>query len=172
MTRPDLVAAGVIIATDAQIFAPVVVTRADRIRIGAGTRIDSFTKLEGGRGLTIGREVHIASFCHLNLGGGETILEDGVCTCSHAVIVSGGNRPEGDTCSIVAHGHQVLRPARTILRKNACLFARVTVLAGVEIGEGARIAAGAVVTKDVPPFELWAGVPARRVRSLRPEGDA
>jgi acetyltransferase-like isoleucine patch superfamily enzyme len=42
----------------------------------------------------------------------------------------------------------------------------VTVLKGVTIGEGAVIGAGSVVTRDVPPFEVWAGVPARHIRAL------
>ena len=38
------------------------------------------------------------------------------------------------------------------------------ILQGVTIGDGAVIAAGAVVTKDVPPYEIWGGVPARKIR--------
>ncbi|MGP9707032.1 DapH/DapD/GlmU-related protein [Brachybacterium sp. AOP24-D1-21] len=40
---------------------------------------------------------------------------------------------------------------------------RATVLRGVSIGDGAIIGAGAIVTKDVPDFEIWAGAPARRI---------
>jgi len=40
------------------------------------------------------------------------------------------------------------------------------VLKGVSIGEGAVIGAGSVVTRDVPAFEIWAGVPARKIREL------
>ena len=44
---------------------------------------------------------------------------------------------------------------------NACIAIGVIVLPGVEIGEGSIIAAGSVVTKDVPSFVLAGGVPAR-----------
>jgi len=40
------------------------------------------------------------------------------------------------------------------------------ILMWVEIGEGAVIAAGSVVTKNIPPFELWGGVPAKKIKSL------
>ncbi|MEI6346976.1 MAG: acyltransferase [Bacteroidota bacterium] len=52
----------------------------------------------------------------------------------------------------------------TIIGKNAVLAVNVTVLPGVKIGEGSIIAAGSVVTKDVPPFVLAGGVPARIIR--------
>ena len=39
-----------------------------------------------------------------------------------------------------------------------------TVLQGINIGDGAVVAAGAVVTKDVPPYEVWGGVPAKCIR--------
>lgn len=41
-----------------------------------------------------------------------------------------------------------------------------TILKGVTIGEGAVIGAGSLVTRAVPPYEIWAGVPAKRIRSL------
>ena len=54
--------------------------------------------------------------------------------------------------------------APTIIGKNAVLAVNVTVLPGVRIGEGSIIAAGSVVTKDIPPFVLAGGVPARIIR--------
>lgn len=45
------------------------------------------------------------------------------------------------------------------------------ILRGVTIGDGAIVASGAVITKDVPPFEIWGGTPARRIRDRFPDGD-
>jgi serine acetyltransferase len=50
-----------------------------------------------------------------------------------------------------------------VVRHGASLGARSVILAGVDIGRWALVAAGAVVTRDVPDFALVAGVPARRV---------
>lgn len=137
------------------------------IVIGEHTRIDGFTKLEGGDGLLIGDYVHVASFAHLNVGGGRTVIEDGAAVASHCVIVSGGNAVEGESCSAAAPiEQQVLHKRVTRLCKNACLFAGVILTAGVTIGEGARVAAGSVVTKDVPPGEVWAGVPAKKLTTV------
>jgi acetyltransferase-like isoleucine patch superfamily enzyme len=47
------------------------------------------------------------------------------------------------------------------LRKGASIGANATLLPGVEIGEGAMVAGGALVTKDVPPWRLAIGTPAR-----------
>jgi UDP-2-acetamido-3-amino-2,3-dideoxy-glucuronate N-acetyltransferase len=51
----------------------------------------------------------------------------------------------------------------TLVRRGASIGANATVVCGHEVGEGAFVAAGAVVTKNVPPFALVAGVPARRI---------
>jgi len=50
---------------------------------------------------------------------------------------------------------------------NVWLATRVVVLKGVTIGEGSTIAAGAVVTKDIPPYSLAAGIPAKVIKSLK-----
>jgi len=53
-----------------------------------------------------------------------------------------------------------------VVRRLAVIGAGATILPGVEIGEGALVAAGAVVTRDVPPWTVVAGVPARVMKSI------
>lgn len=52
----------------------------------------------------------------------------------------------------------------TVVGNDVWLGHRVTVVGPVTIGDGAVVAAGAVVTKDIPPCEVWGGVPARKLR--------
>ena len=54
-----------------------------------------------------------------------------------------------------------------IIGDNVWVATRATILKGVSIGEGAVVAAGAVVTKDVPPFTLVGGVPAKPIRAIK-----
>jgi len=49
---------------------------------------------------------------------------------------------------------------------NVWIGANTVILRGVSIGDGAVIAAGAVVNHDVPSYEIWGGVPARKIRNL------
>lgn len=51
-----------------------------------------------------------------------------------------------------------------IIEDGVWIGANVVVLRGVRIGEGAIIGAGAVVNKDIPPFEIWGGVPAKFIK--------
>jgi acetyltransferase-like isoleucine patch superfamily enzyme len=59
-----------------------------------------------------------------------------------------------------------IRPVR--IEQDAWIGAHVTILKGVTIGRGAIIAAGAVVTKNVEPYAIYAGIPAKKI-SQRPE---
>lgn len=54
-----------------------------------------------------------------------------------------------------------------VIEDGVWLCAGVIVTPGVHIGKGSVIAAGAVVTKDIPPFELWGGVPAKYIKKLK-----
>lgn len=51
-----------------------------------------------------------------------------------------------------------------IIEDDVWVGANAVILQGVTIGQGSVIAAGAVVTKDIPPMEVWAGVPARKIK--------
>lgn len=148
------------------LFEPLVALRQDRIRVARTARIDSFCKLEGGDGMVLGERVHVASFAHLGIGGGLTLLEDGSSFGSGSRVVSGSNTyGPGHGCSAIDPNARVTRSFAHV-KRNATLYAGATVLPGVTVGEGAVLAAGAVATKDVPDFELWAGVPARFVKAL------
>jgi acetyltransferase-like isoleucine patch superfamily enzyme len=173
---------GIELGHNSVLHEPIIVTRPYRdgalgggpnITVGKHSRIDGFVKIEGGRGVAIGDYVHIASFSHINAGGGRVVIENGAAVASRCVIIGGGNAPEGESCSAAAPlSQQVLhRDSVVTVGKNACLYAGVILTPGVTIGEGARIAAGAVVTHDVPAGEIWGGVPARFMRLVHSSPD-
>lgn len=146
------------------IFDPCVFTRKERIQIGAHCRIDSFSKLEGGERLILGDYVHVASFAHLNIGGGKLTVENGAAFASGCRIITGGNHIEGRSMSAVApHENQKLYRGEVHIGEDACVLTGAIVLPYCHIGKGARLAAGSVLTQQIPSYEVWAGVPAQRV---------
>jgi acetyltransferase-like isoleucine patch superfamily enzyme len=132
--------------------------------IGARTLLTSSFMLIGGRGAA--ERLSIGADCFIN--------QDCVFDAT-APIVIGDNVNLGHGVLITTSSHEVgapdrrggrLQPMPVRVGNGAWLASRVVVLPGVEIGEGAIVAAGAVVTRSVPPHTLVAGVPAREVRSL------
>lgn len=74
----------------------------------------------------------------------------------------------GYNTTILAHGHLRDRYERgpVVIERDAVVAADCTVLAGVTVGRGAVVAAGSLVNRDIPPGELWGGVPARRLGTV------
>lgn len=152
------------LGADVSIFNPTIITRPDRTEVGDNSRIDSFCKIEGD--VTVGRFVHVASFCHLGVGGGRVFVGDYVGISSGVRVVSGTAVLDGRECGSVVAPEWMRSEARlvTTIRDRAFLGAGCTIMPGVFVGCGAVIAAGAVVTRDVGEGEVVAGVPARYVR--------
>lgn len=135
-------------------------------------RIDCMVKIETGRrravqhNVIIGELVHVASLCHLNIGGGHLSLDYGSSCGSGCRIITGSAiYGPGRGCSAAAPD-SVAKHWFVILRRNATLYAGVTVLPGVIVGDGATVAAGSLVRENtvIPPGELWGGNPARCLR--------
>ena len=118
----------------------------------------------GLRGLEIGDECFLGDECLLDLAEGITLGRQ-VTLAERVVVLTHLNVGYAD------HPLQERFPAMAapVVIEDGCFVgASVTVLAGVTIGRQSFVAAGSVVTEDVPAGTLVAGVPARVVRSLGP----
>ena len=106
---------------------------------------------------------------------GSNVIIDGNVTIGNNVSIQGNVYIPTDViiednvfigpCAVLANDKYPIRkeynPMGPILRKGASIGANTTILPGVEIGEGAMVAAGALVTHNVPPWKLAIGFPAK-----------
>lgn len=152
------------------VYEPCVILKPECVHIARSARVDSFTKIEGGRGVDIGEFVHVGSYSHLNIGGGRLIMEDH-CGCSSGVRIASAT-PDWNYLYVSAaepeeHKHPVYYVTR--ICSYAVLFMGVLVVPGVTVGEGAIVKPGSVVTEDVPNWAIYQGNPAVRVgtRTIR-----
>ena len=111
-----------------------------------------------GRHIRLGHNVFINHACSLLDLGGITI-EDEVMVGPRVNITSENHPVEVDD-------RKTLVPEAVVIKRNAWIGAAATIMPGVTIGENAVVAAGAVVTKDVPENTVVAGVPAKVVKEL------
>ena len=111
-----------------------------------------------GKNTQIGKNVFINFDCvFLDLGG--ITIEDGVLIAPKVCLLSEGHpiSPEQRHSLVPKHIH---------IKKNAWIGANATILHGVTIGQNAVIAAGSVVTKDVPDNVVVGGIPAQILKEL------
>jgi UDP-2-acetamido-3-amino-2,3-dideoxy-glucuronate N-acetyltransferase len=152
--------------------------------IGAGTKIWHFSHVmrdsKVGARCNIGQNVVISPQC---------VVGDNVKIQNNVSVYTGVILEDDVFCGPSMVFTNVINPRsfierkdeyrRTLVKRGASIGANATIVCGVTINEWAFVAAGAVVTKDVPAYALMAGVPARVVGAvcqcgltLRFEGDA
>lgn len=111
--------------------------------------------------VSIGDRCSIAEFVHI-WGGGDVEIGADVLVASHAAIVSVSHDPS-------AQKFNETRVAKPIsIDDNVWIGAGAVLLPGIKLGTGSIVAAGAVVTKDVPRDVVVAGVPARVIKKRQP----
>ncbi len=125
---------------------------------------DSFTIIppfytDYGLNITIGRAVFIGYECAFT-GHAAIDIADQVMIAHRVNLVTGGHPTEPD------RRREYITAEPITIDTNVWIGAAATVLPGVHIGADAVVAAGAVVTHDVPPATLVAGVPATVIRHL------
>lgn len=124
-------------------------------RIGSGTRIGTFVEIQ--RGAVIGERCKISS--HTFICEGVTIEDE--CFIGHGVLFINDRHPAAVTADGRLQSAADWQCVPTRVKRRASIGSGAVILCGVTIGEGALVGAGAVVTKDVPPGAVVAGVPAR-----------
>lgn len=139
------------------------ITFGDRVTVGKYAMIRPSGNYGGevGEGLVVGSNSNIGAYCYIGCSG---------------MIRIGDNVMMSPRVSLYAENHNfadVTRPMKEqgvtrqyiIIEDDCWIASHAVVLAGVTIGRGSVIAAGSVVTKDVPPYSIVAGSPARVIRS-------
>ncbi len=129
---------------------------------GAGTYIFPYVVIHSPANVLIGSKVNIAEFVHMWGGGGISIGND-VLIASHTVITS-------QTHDVYAKlFRKTMISKEVIIEDNVWIGAAAIILPGITIGTGSIVAAGSVVTKDVSAGTIVAGVPARVIKSQKPD---
>ena len=126
--------------------------------VGEGVRIETPFHTDFGKNITLGNRVFINAGCKFQDQGGIHIGCD--CLIGHNATLCTINHAQDPD----RRGDMEFRPIR--IEDKVWLGANVTVLPGVTIGEGAIVAAGAVVTKDVAPRTIVGGVPAKFIKKI------
>lgn len=146
------------------------------VEVGEGTKIWHFCHvIEGSR---IGRNCSFGQNCVV---GPRAIVGDGVKVQNNVSIYEAVELEDDVFVGPSAVFTNVINPRafvvrkseykKTVVKKGATIGANATIVCGVTIGEYAMIGAGAVVTKDVEPYALMVGVPARKVGVVSKEGE-
>lgn len=128
--------------------------------IGDGSKIGAFVEIQ--KNVKIGKNVKISS--HSFICEGVTI-EDNVFV-GHNVSFINDKYPRATNSDGSLQTESDWKVVPTLVKKGASIGTSTTILCGVTIGENAIIGAGSVITKDVPPNTVVAGVPAKIIRQL------
>ena len=128
--------------------------------VGDGTKVGTFVEIQ--KNALIGKNCKISS--HTFICEGVTVEDD--VFIGHNVTFINDMYPRSTVEGGALQTEADWKVVPTFIRKGASVGSSATILAGVTVGEGAIVGAGSVVTKDVPPWTIVAGNPAKVLRKI------
>jgi len=160
-----------------RLLAPLYQQRGRGSKIYGSVRMDTPPY----RRFVLGRRSVVESFCCINNAVGDVIIGDNTRIGLHTTVIgpveigSNVNLAQGIVVTALNHNftdstkridEQGVSTAKVTIGNDVWIGANATVLPGITIGNHCVVAAGAVVTKDVPPYSLVGGVPAKILKKL------
>lgn len=145
------------------------IVNSDRMKIGDNSRIDDFTFINCGNGITIGRYVHISVGVTI-IGGGELWVGDYASIATGSRILTGTDSYYGGkrmSSALPEEERYVIR-GKVVIEKDAFIGANAVIHPNVTIGEGAIIACNSVAMRDVEPWSINLGNPCKKI-GMRPK---
>ena len=128
--------------------------------IDDNSKVGAFVEIQ--KGVTIGKNCKISSHSFICEG---VHIEDNVFI-GHGVMFTNDMFPRATREDGSPQTEEDWKVIETIVKKGASIGSNATILCGIVIGENALIGAGSVVTKNVPPNTVVAGVPAKVLKNL------
>jgi acetyltransferase-like isoleucine patch superfamily enzyme len=149
---------------DVRVHASTVIINPEGLRIGNHVRVDPFCVVSATGKINFGDHIHIASHCSL-IGGGGIELEDFTGVSHGARLFSAADDMSGTylTGPTVPNELRNVQSGPIKLKRHAVVGTNAVIFPGVTVGEGAIIGALSFVREDVPAWEIWAGLPAKRI---------
>lgn len=137
------------------------------ISLASGVRIGSGCHVTADQGqLSIGRNSALSPGVHVSADGGSISIGAHVAVGPYTVIRASNHRYDRLDVPIMYQGHDA---GSIVIDDDVWIAANCTITPNVRIGRGAIVGAGAVVTKDVPPYAVVAGVPAKIIGNRKPQ---
>lgn len=136
------------------------------ISLGDGIVVAQGTAIQG--------NVTIGNNCSVQMNGnivgypgeeGRVVIGDNVRIAANCMMIAGNHvftDPDTPICK------QGMSLAPIVIEDDVWIAGRVNVMSGVRIGKGSVIGAGSVVTKDIPPYSIAVGIPAKVMKSRKP----
>lgn len=146
-----------------------------RIEVGSHSLIEGLLQTETDRAqIRIGNNVYLGGGSMVSSAGSVEIEDDVLISYrvvimdhdSHSLRYSDRKNDLQNWWHHGGHDWSKIKSGSIVIKKGAWLGAGCMILKGVTIGEGTVVGAGSVVTKDVPPWTIVAGNPARKIREL------
>jgi len=128
--------------------------------VGEGLTIFSNVIIDSPDRIKMGKNVHINHGCIIDASDGEIEIGDNVLIGPYCVLRAANHVFSNPNIPIIEQEHE---PGKIIVEDDVWIGAHVTVVPNVKIGRGSVIGAGAVVTKDIAPFSIAVGVPAKKI---------
>lgn len=151
------------------ISGPVSIELGDNCRVSGQSTFSGRSCAATAPQLTVGNNVDIGWMTTIAVGS-KVVIADNVRIAGRALLAGYPGHPLDAQDRALGLPETDQQVGDIILEKDVWLATGVSVMAGVRIGEGSIVAAGSVVTCDLPPMVLAGGIPARVIRTLKQTG--